>query len=290
MRLSGVRLASLGLIAAVGAALVAPAGVPGAADPGPTGPNFCERTIVVKVPWFPGWEPNPDGELGFGPPRIRMRILPRLVAVGGKVGYELFLHSGARAHPHWRVRTSLSRFRPPGLHLFMRSKERQVQTIGRDRSVRFLFEVPIEPAYYMVTAFFTSPNGRRAFGFFRFYFRAIRPTRAARLSLDADSYARGQTVFARIESHGTEPVLYGAGYRIERYDGTSWSLAPESPDIFILPLYSAFPGESGEECSAFPIPSSMAPGHYRMTKEVGFGRPAREGEEATVTAEFDVLP
>jgi hypothetical protein len=219
-----------------------------------------------------------------------MSVLPRLVPVGGKVGYELFLYSGARAHPHWRVSASLSRFHPPGLHVFMRSKERQVRSIGRDHSVRLLFEVPVKPAYYMVSTTFTSPNGRRGFGFFKFYFRAIRPTRAARLALDADSYARGQTVFGRIENRGTEPVLYGAGYRIERYDGMSWSLAPESPDVFILPLYNASPGESGEECSPFPIPSSMAPGHYRMTKEVGFGRPAREGETTTVAAEFEVLP
>jgi Big-like domain-containing protein len=107
---------------------------------------------------------------------------------------------------------------------------------------------------------------------------------------DASGKAHGQAVFGRIENQGTEPVLYGAPYRIEKRDGTSWSLAPESPDNFILPLYDASPGESGDECSFFSIPSSMAPGHYRMTKEVGFGRPARKGEATILTAEFDILP
>lgn len=220
-----------------------------------------------------------------------MRVLPRLVALGGKIGYELFLHYGATpAHPRWKVSASLARFHPrQHLHVFIRSKKLQVRTISRSRSVRLLFDVPVEPAYYMVTAFLTSPNGCRAFGSFQLYFRVIRPTRDARLALDADSYADGQTVFGRIENHGTEPVLYGAPYSIERRDGTSWSLAPESPDDFILPLYGASPGESGNECSSFSIPSSMAPGHYRMTKEVGFGR-LREGEATILTAEFDVLP
>jgi hypothetical protein len=264
-------------------ALASPPGAQGAAER-----TFCDRTIVAKVPWFTGFEPEPDGRLGFGPSSVRMRVLPRLVATGGKVGYELFLRPGAATgHPRWRVNASLARFHPrQNLHVFLDGISRQVRTIHPDRGMHFLFEVPDKPAYYFVSAFFTSPNGRRAFGNFRLYFKVIPATNKARLSLDAHSYSRGQTVFGRIENHGTVPVLYGAPYRIERYDGVFWTPAPESPKDFILPLYGASPGESGSECSPFAIPPSMAPGRYRMVKEVQFGHSNPE----ILTAEFDIAP
>lgn len=65
MRLSGrgQRLASLGLIAAVGAALASPTAAPGA-----TGPTFCDRTIVAKVPSFTGWEPKRTADSGSAHP------------------------------------------------------------------------------------------------------------------------------------------------------------------------------------------------------------------------------
>lgn len=282
------RLAALIVTAVV--ALAAPAPVLGAAGE----PPFCDRTIVAQVPGFTGKEPKPDGRLGFGPSSIRMRILPRLVATGGKIGFELFLHPGASAaHPRWKVRANLGRLHPRrNLQVFIASKERRVLTVDRSHRTRFAFEVAGEPSYYLVTAYFTTPNGRRVLGHFRLYFKVIPTTREARLVLDADSYRRGQTVFGRVENHGTEPVQFGAPYRIERRDGSSWSLAPESPDVFILPIYGAFPGESGQPCSPFSIPSSMPPGHYRMVKEVSFP-PSEPGEEriaSTLAAEFEIVP
>lgn len=276
----------LGLIVLALTALAAPASALAAEPP----PNFCERKIVASgIPWYSGQEPKSDGRLGFGPSSIRMSVLPRLVASGGKVGFDLALLPGAEtAHPRWRVRTILGRVHSPNLHISLASKERRVQTVSASHRTTFFFEVPSKPASYFVTAQFKSLAGR-PLGFFRLYFRVSPPTFQARLSLYAAYYAQGQTVFGRIDNHGTAPVLYGAPYRIERFDGVSWSLAPESPDAFILPQYTALPGESGAVCSSFEIPSSMPFGRYRMVKEVGFaGRPKRE--VAIVAAEFNIVP
>jgi hypothetical protein len=276
----------IGLIVFVAAALAAPASALGAEPP----PDFCERKIVdPAIPWSSWQEPEADGRLGFGPSSIRMRVLPRLVASGGKVGYELSLLPGAKtAHPRWKVQTSLGRVLSPSLHVSLESKERRVRTVGAGRRTTFFLAAPSKPDSYFVAAQFKSLTGR-PLGYFRLYFRVTRPTLEARLGLWAVYNARGQTVFGRINNYGTAPVLYGAPYRIERFDGVSWSLAPESPDAFILPQYTAFPGESGAECSPFEIPSSMPFGHYRMVKEVSFA--GHLDREATiVTAEFNIVP
>lgn len=276
------RLAGLIVIAL----LAAPASALAAQEP-----PFCDRTIVAAIPQSPAHEPKRDGKLGFGPSSVRMKVLPRLVAGGGKIGYELYLHPRARiAHPRWKVITLLRRLRPSHPSLTFAGEDvRHVRTITRDRDISTLFNVFAKPAGYAVIAIFTSLDGRRELGRFRLHFKVMPPTSRARLALDAGSYGRGQTVFGRIENFGTAPALYGAPYRIERFDGASWSLAPESPDAFILPQYTASPGESGGECSPFPIPASMAPGRYRMVKEVSFAGPP-EGNATTLTAEFNIVP
>jgi len=279
-----VRLA--GLIVFVLAALAAPASTLAAEPP----PDFCERKIVdPAIPWSSWAEPKPDGRLGFGPSSVRMRVLPRLVTPGGKVGFELSLNPGAEiARPRWRVQTTLGRALSSEAGKPLERRERRVRTVSASRRTSFFFEAPSKPGSYFVTAKFKS-LADRPLGYFRLHFRVTRPTLSARLAVYAMYNARGQTVFARIHNYGTVPVLYGAPYRIERFDGTSWSLAPESPSAFILPQYTAPPGESGAECSSFEIPPSMPFGHYRMLKEVSFaGHPDQEA--TIVTAEFNIVP
>jgi len=276
----------IGLIVLALTVLAAPASALSADPP----LNFCERKIVAPdIPWNSWQEPKPDGRLGFGPSSIRMNVLPRLVVSGGKIGYELSVLPGAEtAHPRWKVQTSLSRVPSRNADALLKRREQRLRTVSASRRTTFFFEAPSKPGSYFVAAQFKS-LADRPLGYFRLYFRVSPPTFQARLALYATYYAQGQTVFGRIDNHGTAPVLYGAPYRIERFDGTSWSLAPESPNAFILPQYTALPGESGADCSPFEIPSSMPFGRYRMVKEVGFGgHPEREA--VILAAEFNIVP
>ncbi|HYG96380.1 MAG TPA: immunoglobulin-like domain-containing protein [Solirubrobacterales bacterium] len=273
-----------------GLIVVALLAVPASALAAPE-PPFCDSTIVAPVRQSPADEPKPDGRLGFGPAGVRMAVPPRLVTGGGKIGYELYLDPRAKvAHPRWRIITLLRRLKPSHPSLTFAGEDvRRLRTITPDRRLSTYFNVSDKPAGYAVIAIFTSLDGRRELGRFRLHFKVMPPTFKARLALDASSYSAGQTVFGRIENLGTEKVSYGASYRIERYDGATWALAPETPNHFTLRLYFAPPGETGSECSPFLIPASMAPGRYRMSKEVNFAE-SLERDQISVSAEFEIAP
>jgi hypothetical protein len=135
------------------------------------------------------------------------------------------------------------------------------------------------PTAYRVTVVFRNKSAHKLGGF-GFYFRVVTPIQNVRLGLNSSSYSPEQTVFGRIENFGTETVRYGAPYVIERLEGTTWVTAPETPRVFIMPLYGASPGKSGSPCSSFWIPPAMASGRYRMSKEIN--------RAIKLMAEFDI--
>lgn len=264
-------------------------------------PAFCNRTVVrdylARVPKHPPTEPKRDGRLHFGPSSIRIKALPQLLVGGGEVGYQLHLRPGAKAaHPRWKIRTTLARVHlRKRLNVFVDATQRQLKTIGRTRGAGISFEVPDEPAYYLLNARFTNLAGR-VLGSYRFYFRVVPVTTRARLVLNASAFARGSTVFGQIENLGTASISYGAGARIERFDGVSWIRPPELPPQPVPAiLYLAHAG-AASRCFAFDVPPSLAPGRYRMVKEVDFftlspTTPSLRGREVVpLTAEFDVVP
>jgi len=118
----------------------------------------------------------------------------------------------------------------------------------------------------------------------------VETPKKTRLALNSGSYGPESTVFARIENFGTATVRYGAPYVIERLEGSTWVRAPESPRVFILPLWGAGPGRTGiDSCSRFWIPPSMRPGRYRMTKEVEYAvGKSRDRHPTILSAEFDI--
>jgi Big-like domain-containing protein len=288
---------SLRLFASLAGALLLPLAVASGAQAAQEEPQpFCQGEAVhdflAPLQQMPKLHSPPEnGRIGFGPKSVKLSPTPALLVGQGSIGYSLSLHWRApSAHPRWNVTTTLSavdwRGRTTGIVDRLRQR---IVTISRKHNVEINFEVGGRPAAYRLTFVFRSDSGRKLGGY-GFYSRVVRPTKHARLTLDSNSYGPEATLFGRIENFGTVSVFYGAEYVIERLEGMAWVKAPESPSIFILPLYWSKPGSSGP-CLGFRVRPSMS-GRYRMSKQVEYGDwpPPRDRRPVTLTAEFDVLP
>ncbi|HET8815286.1 MAG TPA: immunoglobulin-like domain-containing protein [Solirubrobacterales bacterium] len=298
MFLSRVR-AGAKWMAIVAVALTAPSAASAVTyePPPPASPYFCgggparDRLTPFKPkPKLPS--PPPSGRLGFGPASLSLQSLPSLVVDKGSVGYSLALRpSAAPVQLNWEVSTTLTLVdwlgRPLGK---LRETRRRVTTVRPTRDVGVRFSVNGEAAFYRVIATFWNEADRKL-GWYGFYFRVVPDTRGARLILSKNAFRSGQTVKGRIDNVGDEIVSYGTPFAIERLEGSSWTLAPESPDgPWTLPLFHTLPGHAGRRCSNFRIPASMAPGRYRMSKTAQVGRGSLAETAENLVAEFSVRP
>lgn len=177
------------------------------------------------------------------------------------------------------------------------------ESVGRERvrhrtvvrphegTIDLSFSVSARPALYRVEIEFENMSGKRL-GRYSQYFRVVPIVRRARLGIESSAYHAGETVYARIENFGTTLVAFGVPYSVERYDGSTWTKAPESPKgPWILPLLLVQSGYAGG-CFGFRTPVSMPPGLYRIVKGVEYPavKPGGHDSHATLTAEFEVVP
>lgn len=302
-RASGRQRAGVAVLMLLVLALAAPLGSAAAAEPELA---FCEgKTLhdyLAPFKRMPKLHAPPEsGRLGFGPSNLRFSFHQPMLVGGGAPGFDLSLFKRSPAvHPRWEMTAMLSQVDWKGrVRKVVDEARRKVITVNRERGAGVDFEVGSAPGVYRLTVVFRSRTGQKLGGFGAYY-RVTPVTQHARLGLDADSYHAEGTLLARVEDFGTTVVAYGVPYVIERFDGESWTEAPESPKgPWIMPLLFSFPGTSGP-CSGFQIPASMPPGLYRMKKEVEFVFPHlthRRGghidyprHKRFLTAEFEVVP
>lgn len=262
-------------------------------------PAFCDGKVVhdylnpLKRMAKPH-APHPSGRIGFGPPALRLRLFPSLLVGQSSAGYWLYLERRrGRVRLEWEVTTTLARVDWRGRELSVLARgHRRIGSVDSRLGVIGQFEIDGHPDVYRFTLEIARRSGEKLAEFSR-YLRVVRPTRKARLALDAASYKPGETVFGRIENFGTAAVHFGAPFVIERLEGTGWVRAPESPrGPWIRPLYGVGPGEASPHCSGFWIPPTMPAGRYRMSKGVDFadGRLRPPEFDIPLSAEFDVLP
>lgn len=271
---------------------------PAAAVTNEAQPPFCERETLrdylAPLEGLPKLHGVPaSGQMSFSSGNIIVRQDAALVVGEGSVGFAFDLNNyNHPARPRWDVTAILTQVDWHGRTLRAVDRlQRQVLQIGREHSADFEFSVSDTPSVYRVTTVFRSLSGRKLGGFGS-YFRVVPATKHARLGLDASAYHPGQTVYSRVENFGTESAAYGVPYAIERPEGAAWVKAPESPrGPWIMPLLWSGPGMAGG-CDGFQIPTTMAPGRYRMAKEIEFlDWPAPPGRHpVTLTAEFEVVP
>jgi Bacterial Ig-like domain len=290
----GLRIALI-VTAVVG---VAPSGA--SATVYETAPSFCQGAVLVdylaplkRMPKLRA--PSPDGLAGLGHSNLLLQSSPRLIVGGGQLEY--WLSTGGSDRPArlgWTLTATLARVNQRGRAVERVGRARRhVVAVTKSSLPGARFELDAEPAMYRLLVAIQDEDGK-TLGQYGFYHRVVVPTQEVRLGLNASSYAHEQTVFARVENLGTERVSYGAGYAIQRLEGSRWVTAPESPRRFIKPLYSTPAGASGR-CHKFWIPPTMPPGRYRISKGVFFDTdfdsvdfpPARA---RLLTAEFDIQP
>jgi hypothetical protein len=269
-------------------ALLGGPGSAGAAD------SFCEERVVhdhlaplKRLPKL-----NSPARLGFGPSNLRLSTQPSLVVNEGRVGFRLRYDDGLEGPAlDWRATTTFARVDWKGRVVEKLAVARKRITGGRNGGIGFTLDEDDEPGPYRLTTVITDRDGRKL-GRFGSYARLMAPTQGAVLAVDPGPHRPGELVLAWIENFGTATTTFGVPWRVERFNGTAWELAPESPGgPWILPLYFASPGHSSRECVAHVSPASR--GRYRVVKEVGYvwpgGRLREEGGPVDLTAEFDVL-
>jgi len=260
---------------------------------------FCQSTPVrdylAPLKALPKLRaPSTTGHIGMGLRRLRMESLPQLAIGKQQIGFSLTLRKkGPVLKRDWIVTTTLERVNSSGRPVEMlrrtRSEGLRVLSNRHDFGVSFWVE---KPDLYRVSVSFNTADGREI-GELGFYFRAVPRTHHARLVLDATTYRAGDTVLGRIENFGTDMVIRDGTYAIERLEGSTWTPTTVSPEGARQSIYSVIGGETGKDCIPFPIPSTMAPGHYRMTKIIIFHSnffPPRIFAPTARSAEFDVIP
>jgi hypothetical protein len=207
--------------------------------------------------------------LYFGPRNLRVSTLEPLLVGGGWVGYSLYVKRGVGAgvvHLGWSVKTKLSRINRFGDEVeSIRVWRRQIGVLSDRNASGVRFKLGDEPGLYRLVGEIRNKRGKRLGGF-GYSARVVSPITAARLALNASSFSPGQTVLGHVENLGTTSASFGLGLTIERLEGSTWSVAPESPTGPVPAIAYIVPaGMSANRCSSFTIPASMALGHYRMT-------------------------
>jgi hypothetical protein len=125
-------------------------------------------------------------------------------------------------------------------------------------------------------------------GSYSAYFKLAQPFWKPRLGLTGHRFRPGQRVLSRVENLGTETVMYGESFSVQRLEGGQWIHVPNmTQKYWALWLGGASAGGSGR-CSSLYLPDDISPGRYRIVKEVGPSPWPRGKRSYFLTAPFEV--
>jgi hypothetical protein len=234
-----------------------------------------------------------SGRLPFGPPALELYETSRYgnVVVGrGSFGYNFVTRSYTRDLPlGWTVSAAMSLLTPRGGVKQVVDRGRVwIGKVDNAKQPGISLETPAKPGFYRFDIWFEEQGGA-SLGRFSEYVRVVEPRLDVRLGINGRSFRAGETVLTRVNNLGTEPVLYGASFSLERFESSTWVRPPEI-DLGPWPLYLGAVGPGGRgRCSGFEIPADLPAGRYRVVKEVGLERSwPRAGRSLDLTAWFDV--
>jgi hypothetical protein len=121
------------------------------------------------------------------------------------------------------------------------------------------------------------------------YLALVKPEWRARLKLNRTIAHPGERILSRVESLGSETVGYGEPFSVQREEKGSWV-----PTLGLVKGgwfdWAGFlePGGIGR-CNALDLPADVAPGRYRIVKEVNRPKGPRTAALVTLTAPFTVV-
>lgn len=281
------------------AAVVVYAGLPIGANGATThyGEHACDERVQVKDYLAPIEEAAPvrgvpeSGVLPFAPPGLSLQRLGNGPQVGpGRIGFAF--HDEALNWPrrlNWVIKARLVKVNAKG-HV-MKVVRRKTERIGT-RKIEYetvtgqRFGVPGNPALYRVDLDFENIQGRKL-GRYSEYFRVMKGRYQVIMTLSDTQVAFGQTLRARIENLGTEPVTADLGLAIEKRDGNRW--------VHLATVYDrgkrvdgrtyVFGGETGP-CFSYKVPADLGSGTFRVSEEIR--RYLKGGQRRHATSAFQV--
>jgi hypothetical protein len=237
--------------------------------------GFCDTSTVrgktAELQRLPALPKAPGAErLPFPPDTLRLRSYDQFQVGEGKVGFMLRQADGHRTDAlGLRVEASFAQVDRRGAVLRqLGDTEVKVGSIKGYDTLSFAITVGAA-GLYRATILFERPTGKRLR--YGAYFRVFplivgRP----RVVLNATTLQPGDLLLARVENFSRTDISYGVPYVIERWNGTEWERAPETPNAWVRPLYRSRPGTTGP-CLPFRAPQEMASGSYRFVKPVTVG-------------------
>lgn len=169
-----------------------------------------------------------------------------------------------------------------------------IDTLDQSSNQDIELSLPSAPGLYLLNLRFGRHAGT-TLGRYGQYVRVMRPRTDVHLSVSAPSFHPGDDVLFRVENRGTTPIgLIGEEFSFERYSNGLWSKDPASPSAFTRQRLGLLLAGTAGFCRAFSLPSSISPGHYRISKRVMLSGIREQmtlssrGKPKILRAEFDI--
>ncbi|HEU5105944.1 MAG TPA: immunoglobulin-like domain-containing protein [Solirubrobacterales bacterium] len=245
-------------------------------------PERYERDYLSPFRNLPRVRPIPqNGHLPFSPQHLVVRTKSSLLAGGGSAGIEIGSDSRRGVYRlEWTVNVTVRRIDSAGSPLGVvgsRTVRLWQQRSFWTEPLSLFIRVPNRPGLYQSEA--SISKDQRQLGKFTQYLRVVPRNVEVRLTLGQASYAKGETLHARIENRGTVQLSYGPGLALEEWNGGNWDEVG-GPKFFGGPVIGIPPGTSGK-CEHLPLPTDLQSGRYRVSMSL-------DGRNAPVRAYFNV--
>jgi len=242
-------------------------------------PSLQSRDYSAPMRGFPPIRSVPQpGRFPFGPPRM---ALPSLTAPiqpgGGELGFvvDLLRTPPLQRRLNWQIGLRVSRLSARGVEREMIARRRVSLSYSQETGLEQAMlsaGVPGKPGFYRLDISIENPRGA-TLGRYSEYVRVVAPTIDLRLILGRKRFHPGEAVIGRIRNRGTVEVLYVLGTRtLEAHSPAGWRNVPMEPKWSGAASGVFIPAGAVSSCTGLRLPSTLAPGKYRLSLKVRAGR------------------
>lgn len=235
-----------------------------------------------------------SGRLPFGPPALELyesTLSGRVIVGRGSFGYGFVTRRNDGVLTlGWTVRAEMHALNRRGeVERTVDRGQLWIESVNNLRQPGLSLMTPAATGFYRFDIEFESREGEML-GSFSEYLRVVEPRLRVSLGINGKRFRVGDIVQTRVNNIGTQAVLYGASFFVQRLEGAEW-VSASGLDLGRWPMYLgvAGPGARGR-CSGFQIPEDLPQGRYRVVKRVGVGPHwPRKGQSLHLNASFDVV-
>jgi|GEM_PF-1709721 len=236
---------------------------------------------------------EPPQRLPFAPAAIVVKPVDTGELVSeSKIAVGLVFNGRSQKKLQWHVRTRLIKYGNGSTVL--REASKTLRAIRPKQSRAFILTSNVLPALYRWETEIATISGKRL-GRFGENFRVVKPYVNAKFSFENASVAPGETLQPCLENLGTESIVYGEKFRIERYSESGWAVVPaltHSSGESLIGYWNG-PGSAASHWSV-TLPLNSDVGSYRFVVDAeasGSSRPlpfVDDPRPVTIAGEFTV--